>query len=453
MLMTLSCQATPDFKPADLGYLVHKHPEKVQTYPVAHGQVYVFYPEVSPQRCRLSMLLEIDPVGLVRRPGQGLEQYVNDRPYAASSFFAVAMNRVFRDALGAKCKDRPELVQQPLDLEVTLSVVRCAPDFLRQLFLPLGYAVEAQNHPLDPQLGWQQGPYYTVTLKHTTQLHKLLNHLYILLPVLDPQKHYYVDQDELEKLLRKGEGWLAQHPLKNSIVERYLKFRPGLTRDALARLQETPEDPETVTLEADEAEEQLEKPIRLHDQRLDRVTQLLKESGYNHVVDMGCGTGKLISRLRKFRQFQRIQAVDVSYQALVMAKEKMRIEDSRIEFLHGSLLYRDSRLKGAQAVALVEVIEHLDPPRLRACEKNLFAFLRPQLVLITTPNRDYNQLFPTLTAGKFRHNDHRFEWTRQEFQDWAQTQAQNHGYKVEFEDLGETHPELGAPSQMGVFRR
>lgn len=453
MLMTLSCHAREDFQPADLGYLVHKHPDKVQTYPVAHGQVHVFYPEVSPQRCRLSMLLEIDPVGLVRRPGQGLEQYVNDRPYAASSFFAVAMNRVFRDALGAKCKDRPELVQQPLDLEVQLSVVRCSPDYLRQLFLPLGYAVETQNHPLDPQLGWQHGPYHTVTLKAVTQLHKLLNHLYILLPVLDPQKHYYVDKDELEKLLRKGEGWLAGHPLKNSIVERYLKFRSGLTRDALARLQETPEDPETVTLEADEAEEQLEKPIRLHDQRLDRVSEILKESGLNHVVDMGCGTGKLISRLRKFRQFQRIQAVDVSYQALVMAKEKMRAEDARVEFLHGSLLYRDSRLKGCQAVAMVEVIEHLDPPRLRACEKNLFSFLRPHLILITTPNRDYNQLFPTLTAGKFRHNDHRFEWTRQEFQEWARRTAGENGYRVDFEDLGENHPEHGSPSQMGVFRR
>lgn len=453
MLMTLSCQAQDSFRPADLGYLVHKHPDKVQTYSVAHGQVHVFYPEVSPQRCRLCMLLEIDPVGLVRRKGQGLEQYVNDRPYAASSFFAVAMNRVFRDALGARCKDRPELVNLALELEVRLSVVRCAPDYLRALFHPLGYAVETENHPLDPHFGWQQGPYHTVTLKSTTQLHKLLNHLYILLPVLDPQKHYYVDQDELEKLLRKGEGWLAQHPLKSSIVERYLKFRPGLTRDALARLQEEPEDPERVTLEADEAEEKLEKPIRLHDLRLDRVTELLKASGYNHIVDMGCGTGKLLSRLRKFRQFQRIQAVDVSYQALLMAKEKLRTEDSKVEFLHGSLLYRDSRLLGCQAVALVEVIEHLDPPRLRACEKNLFAYLKPQLVLITTPNREYNQLFANLTAGNFRHHDHRFEWTRAEFQAWAQRAAAAHGYRVEFEDLGESHPELGSASQMGVFRR
>ena len=453
MLMTLSCQAQPDFQPGDLGYLVHKHPDKVQTYSVAHGQVHVFYPEVSPQRCRLSMLLDIDPVGLVRRPGQGLEQYVNDRPYAASSFFAVAMNRVFRDALGGKCKDRPELVERALDLEVELAVVRCSSEYLRQIFLPLGYAVETRSHPLDPQLGWQQVLYQTVTLKAITPLHRLLNHLYILLPVLDPQKHYYVDQDEMEKLLRKGEGWLAQHPLKASIVERYLKFRPGLTRDALARLQETPEDPETVTLEADQAEEELEKPIRLHDLRLDRVTELLKASGLQHVVDMGCGTGKLVSRLRKFRQFQRIQAVDVSYQSLVTARDKLRTEDARIEFLHGSLLYRDSRLRGCQAVALVEVIEHLDPPRLRSSEKNLFAYLRPQLVLVTTPNRDYNQLFPTLSAGKFRHHDHRFEWTRQEFQEWAARVAEEHGYRVEFEDLGELHPELGAPSQMGVFRR
>jgi len=452
--MTLSCQAGEDFHPADLGYLVHKHPDKVQTYAVAHGRVHVFYPEVSPQRCRLSMLLEIDPVGLVRRPGKGLDQYVNDRPYAASSFFAVAMNRVFRDALVGKCKDRPELVERALDLEVELAVVRCAPDYLRQLFLPLGYSVEAHNHPLDPQLGWDHGPYHTVKLKARIPLQKLLNHLYILLPVLDPQKHYYVDKDELEKLLHKGEGWLAQHPLMNSIVERYLKFRAGLTRDALARLQDNTElDPEAVTLAADAAEEELEKPIRLHDLRLDRVAQLLKESGLAHVVDMGCGTGKLLSRIRKFRQFRRIQAVDVSYQALVMAKEKMRTDDPRVEFLHGSLLYRDSRLSGCQAVAMVEVIEHLDPPRLRACEKNLFAFLKPQLILITTPNRDYNQLFPNLSAVKFRHNDHRFEWTRAEFQEWARQLAEAHGYRVEFEDLGECHAEHGSPSQMGVFRR
>lgn len=451
--MTLTCLAQPDFNPADLGYLVHKHPSKLQTYSVAHGQVHVFYPEVSAHRCCLAMLLDIDPVGLVRRHGQGLEQYVNDRPYAASSFFAVAMNRVFRDALGAKCKDRPELVERALELQVKLAVVRCSPDYLLQIFRPLGYRVELECHPLDPEFGWKQGPYHTVTLSAITQLHRLLNHLYILLPVLDPQKHYYVDQDELEKLLRKGEGWLAQHPLKASIVERYLKYRPGLTRDALARLQETPEDPESDRLQADQAEEELERPIRLHELRLDRVTDLLKASGLQHVVDMGCGTGKLISRLRKFRQFQRIQAVDASYQSLLTAKEKLRSEDSRIEFLHGSLLYRDSRLKGCQAVALVEVIEHLDPSRLRASEKNLFAFLRPQLVVVTTPNRDYNQLFPTLSADQFRHHDHRFEWTRREFQEWANRVAGEHGYRVEFEDLGELHPEHGAPSQLGVFRR
>lgn len=453
MLMTLSCTACDNFDPADLGYLVHKHPDKVQTYSVAHGKVHVFYPEVSPQRCRLSMLLEIDPVGLVRRPGQGLDQYVNDRPYAASSFFAVAMNRVFREALLGRCKDRPQLVKQELDLEVQLSVVRCQPDYLRQLFLPLGYAVETINHALDPHLGWHQGPYHTVTLKGRCPLQQLLNHLYILLPVLDRQKHYYVDKDELEKLLLKGEGWLAQHPQKNSIVERYLKFRSGLTRDALARLQEDNADPERITLEADQAEEELEKPVRLHDLRLDRVTELLKESGFSHIADLGCGSGKLVSRLRKFRQFQRIQAVDVSYQALVMAKEKLRSEDARIELLHGSLLYRDSRLQGCQAVAMVEVIEHLDPPRLRACTKNLFAFLKPQLVIITTPNREYNQLFPNLNAGRLRHNDHRFEWTRCEFHAWAQETAGQHGYRVDFEDLGPADPIHGSPSQMGVFRR
>jgi len=456
MLMTLTCRATDQFKPADLGYLVHKHPEKLQTYPVASGQVHVFYPEVTAQRCRLSMLLDVDPIGLVRRPGQGLEQYVNDRPYAASSFFAVAMNRVFRDALMGKCKDRPELVELPLNLEVQLAVVRCQPDYARAIFEPLGYAVECKSHPLDPQLGWHHGPYQTLTLTITRPLQVVLNHLYILLPVLDPQKHYFVSQDELEKLLRKGEGWLAQHPLKSSIVERYLKFRTGLTRDALARLQEQADpDPDASALEANESEAELEKPVRLHDLRLDRVCQILRESGLHHIADLGCGSGKLLGRLRKFRQFQRIQAVDVSYQVLVMARQKLKIEDGngRIELLHGSLLYRDSRLLGCEAVALVEVIEHLDPTRLRACEQNLFSYLKPQMILMTTPNRDYNQLFPNLARDRFRHSDHRFEWTRAEFKEWAQSRAEAYGYRLELEDLGPAHPELGSPSQMAVFRR
>lgn len=472
MLMTLTCTPTDNFQPSDLGYLVHKHPSKQQQFSVSHGTAHVFYPEVTPERCVLAMLLEVDPVGLVRRSGTAaLDQYVNDRPYAASSFFAVAMNNVFRDVLVKKCKDRPQLVEQPIPLSVTLAVVRCGSGdtYLRGLFEPLGYTVECERHALDPAMGWNEGPYYTVTLSAVCPLHRMLNHIYILLPVLDRQKHYYVDARELEKLLLKGEGWLADHPLRDSIVERYLKRRSHLMREALARLsEEDPRDPEERMSRANDAEEQLENsrkeqgatddiaaPVRLHDVRLDRVAEVLKESGYSRIADLGCGGGKLITRLRKYRQFQKIIAMDVSYETLMHAKDRLRWEDGdpQLQLLHGSLLYRDSRLKETQAAALVEVIEHLDPPRLRVCERNLFGFAKPNLVIITTPNRDYNVLFPTLSAGKHRHSDHRFEWTRAEFAEWCTRVATEFGYNYTIEGLGPEDETHGCPSQMAVFRR
>ena len=458
MFMTLTCEAGA-VAPSDLGYLVHKHPDKSQEFSQSFGVVHIFYPEVNEQRCTLAMLLEVDPVGLVRRSGgSGLDQYVNDRPYAASSFFAVAMNAVFREALVKKCKARPELVEQALPLSATLAVVRCSSgeDYLRGLFEPLGYQVECRQHPLDAAMGWNAGPYYTLTLRAHCPLHQMLNHLYILLPVLDQHKHYYVDERELEKLLHKGQGWLADHPLKQSIVTRYLKQRRHLMRDALARLQEEIDaDPEERKSLSDQAEEQLEAPVRLHDLRLDRICELLKESGYAHIADLGCGSGKLLARLHRFRQFSRIFGVDVSYESLTQAKDRLHWEegDPRLQLLHGSLLYRDSRLQGVEAVALVEVIEHLDQPRLQSCERNLFGFLHPHLVLVSTPNRDYNVLFPTLAAGLRRHRDHRFEWSREEFALWCQRICQTYGYEVALEGLGPEHEEHGCPSQMGVFRR
>ncbi len=457
MLLTIrstSPQAT------NLSFLLRKHPSKCQSFNLKFGTAQVFYPEVSEQACTAALLLQIDPVGLVRRGGpNSLDQYVNDRPYTASSFFSVAMNDVFRDTLMRKCKEKPELVDMPLELEANVTTVRCqgGEQFLRGVFEPLGYVVECTGYPLDPELGWTDTPYFGLKLKGCCPLHQLLNHLYILLPVLDTKKHYFVDSDELEKLLRKGEGWLSQHPLRESIVHRYLRKQGSLTREALARLQEeTPGDIEEVRIQSDEAEEALEKPARLHELRLDRVCQLLKESGARKVLDMGCGSGKLLSKLLKVRQFEQIWGVDVSYAAVVHAKDRLRYQEGdnpRLTLLHGSLLYCDSRLKNCDAAALVEVIEHLDPPRLRSCQQNLFGFLRPKTVLISTPNREYNQLYPSLSAGRFRHRDHRFEWTRLEFQAWGDSVAQNYGYSVRYEGLGPEDVAHGSPSQIGVFTR
>ena len=127
--------------------------------------------------------------------------------------------------------------------------------------------------------------------------------------------------------------------------------------------------------------------------------------------------------------------------------------DERLKLLHGSLGYRDARWEGVDAAALVEVIEHLEPERLPALEKVVFGAARPATVVVTTPNAEYNALFPNMAAGAFRHPDHRFEWTRAQFEGWASGVAKAHGYEVAFGNIGSIDVTHGAPTQMGIFTK
>jgi 3' terminal RNA ribose 2'-O-methyltransferase Hen1 len=464
MLLTI----TTTHRPAqDLGYLLHKHLERFQSFDLSFGKAHVFYPEVSPEQCTACLLLDVDPVGLVRgkNPEQSflLAQYVNDRPYAATSFLSVAISQVYGSALQGRCQDRPELVATPIPLSARIDVlpVRGGERFLRAVFEPLGYAVEAVRYPLDERFPeWGESPYYAVTVRGTVTLSDLLTHLYVLTPVFDNQKHYFVGEDEMEKLLAKGAGWLARHPEKEEITRRYLKYRPNLFREALARLVQ-----EESPLEADEgrpvesAEEVLETPLSLNDQRLGAVVAALRASGARRVLDLGCGEGKLIQELLKEKQLEQVVGLDVSVRSLEVAQRRLNLDRmpapqaERVRLIHGSLMYRDRRLEGFDAAAVVEVVEHLDPPRLSAFERVLFEFARPRTVVLTTPNREYNATWEALRAGQFRHPDHRFEWTRQEFQDWASGIAGRFGYAVRFLPVGAEYPTLGPPTQMGIFER
>jgi 3' terminal RNA ribose 2'-O-methyltransferase Hen1 len=288
----------------------------------------------------------------------------------------------------------------------------------------------------------------------------VLSHLYVLIPVLDARKHYYIGDDELEKLLARGEGWLKTHPEREVIVTRYLRGRRSLVREAIERLTEEEEaEPEAAldTAAKDTAEEAIEKPLRLHDLRLDAVADTLKKLGAVRVLDLGCGNGKLIDRLIKDKQFAEIVGVEVSSVALARAVARLeRLPErvrARVKLLQGALIYRDTRLRGYDAAALVEVIEHIEPERLRHMERAVFGDASPRAVVVTTPNADYNVLFETLTAGQFRHEDHRFEWSRAEFFDWCARVALAYGYQVEIEPLGDLDATHGAPSQMAVFRK
>lgn len=462
MLLTISCSRPPA---TDLGFLLHKHPDRLQTFELAFGHAHVFYPEASEERCTAALLLDVDPVGLIRRGVRfpRLDQYVNDRPYVASSFLSVALAKVFNTALAGRCAARPELVEAPLSLRGRLAVVPChgGEGVLRSLFEPLGYLVHAVDHPLDAQFPeWGDSRYLTVTLEATLTLRALLSHLYVLVPVLDAEKHYWVGDDEIAKLLRHGEGWLQAHPARELIVARYLKHQRSLTSAAFEQLiaQEEP-DPDAGS-EAREAEEEaVEHPLRLNEQRLGTVVAALKASGATRVLDLGCGSGKLIRLLLAEPSFEQITGVDISHRALEIASARLKLERmsqrqrDRVQLFQTALTYRDRRLEGFDAAAAVEVIEHLDRPRLGAFERVVFAHARPGTVVITTPNSEYNVRFDGLPAGRFRHGDHRFEWTRAEFEAWAGEIAGRHGYAVRFLPIGPIDAEVGSPTQMAVFDR
>jgi 3' terminal RNA ribose 2'-O-methyltransferase Hen1 len=433
----------------DMSFLLHKHPERLHTDTTSFGTAYVFYPE----RNRVALMLEIDPLRLTRRGGAdafALKPYVNDRPYVATSFLSVALNQMLRTAMAGRCQKRPELVEQKMNFQVDIPALpsRGGEGLLKSLFEPLGYQVEAERISLDEEFpNWGDSVYYRTRLNSTVTLYSLLRHLYILLPVLDNEKHYWVGNDEIDKLLEKGEEWLADHPRRDFIARRYLKNQRGLAQQAIDAMEEVEESEQP-------NEEATEKKIGLHEQRLVTVADILKRSGANQVADLGCGEGKLVRRLVKESQFSRILAMDVSLIALERAEQSLqRVHEKkreRVELLQGSLLYNDERLQDVEAACLVEVLEHLPQDRLPRVARNLFHRIRPRTVIITTPNRDYNVLWESLPAGKFRHNDHRFEWTRQEFQEWVE--QVKHDYEVSVSGIGEEHPEHGCPTQIAVFR-
>ena len=466
MLLTITYARFPA---TDLGYLLHKNPTNVQTFVLSFGKAHVFYPEASDHRCTAALLLDIDPIALSRgKKGEGsnrpLEHYVNDRPYVASSFLSVAIAQVFGSALTGRSRERQELADTALPFEVEISSVPCrgGKRLLVDLFEPLGYAVEASGGTLDEAFPeWGPSPYYDVRLAATLRLRDLLAHLYVLLPVLDGNKHYYVGEEEADKLARYGKGWMNQHPLHEHIARRYLLFKRGLVDQALTRCEREVEAPHE---EAPDAEEQtlektVERQVGLAVLRRQAILDELRRAGVQTVVDFGCSEGYLLGKLIKDTSFKEIVGVDISCRALEIATRRLHLkrlpdaQRARLHLLQGSLSHKDRRLEGKEAFVLAEVIEHIDPEKLDRCAQALWGEIKPRLVIVTTPNREYNALFETLTASKLRHRDHRFEWTRSEFETWARQVANRFGYSLRLAEIGVADAQYGAPTQMAVFER
>ncbi|MCS0635567.1 3' terminal RNA ribose 2'-O-methyltransferase Hen1 [Streptomyces sp. LP05-1] len=478
MFLTISTTGTPERPATDLGFLLHKHPGKAQAFSTAYGTAHVFYPEASEERCTAALLLEVDALGLVRRgrgkgrggaPDAALAQYVNDRPYAGSSLLSVAISTAFKSALRGDCAARPERAAAPLPLRIEVPAVpaRGGAGLVRALFGPLGWAeVRAEPVALDAAFPeWGDSRYVGLALEGEVRLADALRQLYVLLPVLDDAKHYWVAPDEVDKLLRAGEGWLAEHPERQLITSRYLARRRGLTRQAterleLARLAEAEGlDAEAVDNAVDETTDTEERPVPLAVRRREAILAVLRGAGAGRVLDLGCGQGQLVGELLKDVRYTEIVGVDVSVRALTVAGRRLKPERmserqaGRVRLVQGSLTYTDKRLTGYDAAVLSEVIEHVDPDRLPALEYAVFGSARPGTAVVTTPNAEYNVRWESLPAGHVRHGDHRFEWTRAQFRAWASAVAERYGYTMRYLPVGPDDPEVGPPTQLAVFTR
>jgi 3' terminal RNA ribose 2'-O-methyltransferase Hen1 len=477
VLLTLTTTGRPA---TDLGYLLHKHPARVQSLQVPAGTAYVFYPEAAEDRCTAALLLDVDPVALVRgREGArgqtargeafALGQYVNDRPYAASSMLAMALKAMFRTAFTGRCDARPDLAAARIPLELRVPALRCrgGAALVRRVFEPLGWRVQAGTVLLDPEFPrWGESPYVDVRLAGEVRLADALNQLYVLLPALDDAKHYWVTADEVDKLIRAGSGWLAGHPEQALITRRYLAHQSSLTRAALARLAEVddiaPEEIDNAVPEQTEPGEdgaEAGPVLPLSQQRRGAVLAALRAAGARRVGDFGCGDGALVGDLLADRAIEQVVAVDVSVRALQFAARRLRLDTmseqqrQRVQLFQSALTYRDDRLGGLDAAVLMEVIEHVDPPRLTALERVVFGYAAPATVVVTTPNAEHNPRYEGLADGGMRHRDHRFEWTRAEFRDWASRVGNSFGYHVRFLPVGADDPEVGPSTQLAVFRR
>ena len=294
LLLTITYEGT---NTPELGFLLHKNPARAQQFELNFGKAYVFYPEVSDNKTTAALLLDIDTLDLARsKVGSkdgGLFDYVNDRPYASTSFMSTAIARVFGTAMSGKCEKRQALAGTPLKLTATLYSLKDSGDIslANELFEPLGYTVNTGRTRLDENFPmWGISPYIDLTISGKVRLSELLGHLYVLIPVFDKQKHYYFTEDEIKKLLDHGEGWLANHPSREKIVRRYFTARKSYARKALDILLADEDNNEN---ENEKAKEEKEIRTPLNTQRLEAV----KNEVIASVIDLGCGECRLTSML------------------------------------------------------------------------------------------------------------------------------------------------------------
>jgi SAM-dependent methyltransferase len=402
MLLTLQ---SPEPLDPGFAHLTGNDPPAMRTFDLPEGRAHLFRTGVH----SAALILESElptPAEAPSPPAQAT--------YAAGALLGSALDRIV-DSASVPESDAPRLI------EVRLPALwsPAGETIFTRLFAPLGYRVDAARLPPGPEQPWAgKSPYCSVGLSGRHRLGDVLGHLSVLLPLVDGRPRGMSD-GHAAVLWEKGRAWLETHP-EREVLERLLLRRPS-TGDG-------------------------------HERRHEAVLAALKECGARRVLDLGCGVGTLLQRLLEEPRFEEVVGVEVARRELAEAASRM-VDDGRGRVLHGSLAYRDARLAGFDAAALVEVVEHLDPPQLASLEGAVWEVARPGTVVVTTPNVEYNSLFENYRGGRLRHPDHRFEWTRHEFHTWARAVAARHGYTVRFGAAGPEDARVGPLTQMAVFER
>jgi 3' terminal RNA ribose 2'-O-methyltransferase Hen1 len=433
-----------------VSHLISKNPHNLYERNEKGHTVRLVYTTSSEEETEFLLYVVPDPIELVRNSPDlyNITQYINDREFAVSSLFCSFIRTALGTALNGKPKEEyRSWVDHELQLELRFGPLASSlsDKQIQQLFEPLGYKIGIDYG--DFTVFKEKSTARYLTIKGTKTLQTSLRHVFVLIPVLDDYKHYFIDEREVEKLERYGEGWLEFHPLADLIIKRSLRFR-----DVIAKSNFKVSDEKDLNFR----NKAPSKP-RLNDMRYEAIVKQVQSlTNKSTVIDMGAGEGKLSVQLGFIPGIQEILAVEPSQREHIRAKERFE-KAKQIEgflepsLLWGSLFYTDDRLRNKDVMILCEVIEHINEDRLPGIMELIFRENRPRTFLITTPNQEYNAIYDL--GENMRHNDHRFEWSREEFQNRCQNWIANVPYSVVFAGIGEEQEPYGFPTQMAIFSR
>lgn len=445
--MQLTIQASGDNVKA-ISYLLSKNPSNLYERNHKGHLVRLFYSKFTETELEVTIFVTPDPIELIKNNSNSYDitHYINDREFAVSSIFCSFIRSALGTALNGQPKEEHiKWVDHPFPFTFEFGPVvsTLTDEKLMNLFEPIGYEVTINRPEIEYSIPIKtKSSARYISIKGMKTLQEGLRHLFVLIPVIDNYKHYFIDEKEIEKLERYGEGWLEQHPLRDLIYRQALRFK-----EIYSLVENSSKD-----------EKKIEpvKKVRLNELRYEKIVNTVSEMKPRSVVDFGSGEGKLSVQLGFVEGITEILAVEPSESASLKALERFNKVKNKEKFVNpellwGSLFYYDERLKDKDVIILCEVIEHIDESRLPKAMDTLLHDYQPGALIITTPNRDYNELYDM--EEHLRHNDHRFEWTRAEFRQWCTERNHGNDYELLFDGIGEEHASQGFPTQMCVFKR